>query len=224
MYSDSHIHIKEGYKSLKILDDYLKQARNMNLSSVVFLEHGNRLNSNHIGILSNIENINIYNRTLRYMKEHVNDIKIFTGIEIDYSDNFDFRKQTLELLKYGNFDIVIGSIHFIKFENKEDYYLSILDMINNYDIDIIGHIKLDDNFIDYLDILEDIIKMCHVKDIRIEINTSDRARWNDKQLVYMLGLMKKHNVKYFLGSDAHNELEVGYLIKETIDNIKRLGF
>ena len=220
MISDMHIHIRDGYQDLNILRLYANKAIERGIAKVVFLEHGNRLSNKHSSILSTRHNIDVYKNTLN--KYHDSRLTVLSGIEIDYSDDLNFRKKTLELLDYGSFDWIIGSIHSIKFDNKCDYYYAIIDLINNYKINCIGHIKLDDDYMDYQDILDKIVKKAHDKNICIEINTSDRSRWSEEQLVYMLELMQKYNTKFIIGSDAHNYNEVGYLVEKTDKKIREI--
>ena len=221
MLSDMHIHIRNGYKDSSILKKYVDKAIEMGLSKVVFLEHGNRLSKKHSSILSNYDNIDIYKNTLNNYQD--GRIKILSGIEIDYSDDLNFRKETIDLINYGDFDWVIGSIHSIKFENRCDYYYAIIDLIKNYNINCVGHIKLNDDYLEYKNILDNIVKIAHEKNVFIEINTSLRSRWNDLQLAFMLELMNKYGTKYTIGSDAHDYDEVGLYVYEMNKKIKRIG-
>ena len=86
----------------------------------------------------------------------------------------------------------------------------------------IDGIKLDEDYIDYQDNLDKIVKKVQDKNICIEINTSDRSRWSEEQLVYMLELMQKYNTKFIIGSDAHNYNEVGYLVEKTDKKIREI--
>ena len=60
----------------------------------------------------------------------------------------------------------------------------------------------------------DFLIDCEFNPFLIEINTSDRSRWDDKQLYYMLEMMKKNNVNYVYSSDAHKFEDIGYMIEE----------
>ena len=42
-------------------------------------------------------------------------IKVIKGIEIDYSHDLNFRKETFDILNYGNFEWIVGAIHSMKF-------------------------------------------------------------------------------------------------------------
>ena len=73
----------------------------------------------------------------------------------------------------------------------------------------------------YDDLFKEILDICNKKNVLIEINTSDRSRWDDDQLYYMLEIMKKYNVNYVYSSDAHKFEEIGHMIKETEKMVKR---
>ena len=145
------------------------------------------------------------------MKESINKIKmlnkdvvIYNGIEIDYSFDKKVRKETKNIINYGKFDYVIGGVHGYKYDKREVYFEYILDMIKNYSINIVAHIKLYDDWKKYINYLEKIVVECEKRNVMIEINTSARSIWTEDQLEYMLTLMKKHSVKYTIGSDAHH--------------------
>ena len=104
---------------------------------------------------------------------------------------------------------MIGSIHSIKFTDGLDYFNSIIDMINNYPISIIGHLKLRENWKDYKEVIEKIILLCKKKNIAVEINTSHRSLWDEEQFAYIFSLINQNDVKYTIGSDAHNINQIG---------------
>ena len=221
--NDMHIHLKEGINDAEIFKKYVEKCLQKGFTSVVFLDHGNRISPKHKEVLADKETIDKFNKRIINFNKKQHDLKIIRGIEIDYSPNITFREKTNEILKIGNFEWIVGAIHSLKFDSLGGYLDAVIDMINNYDINVIAHLKLDDSFKEYEDKLIEIIKLCHAKNIFIEINTSDRSRWNDSQLDYMLDLMNKYDVEYVLGSDAHQEDDIGYYfdeVKQKIDNYK----
>jgi len=214
---DMHIHLKEGINSQKIFDKYIEKCILMNLKRVVFLDHGNRISPKHSSLLSLKENIDKFNNKIDSFNqsEKSNILQVIKGIEIDYSPNLYFREETKKILGYGNFEWIVGAIHSLKFNSLDEYLMTIIDMINNYNINVIAHLKLDDSYKEYENLLIVILTLCVDKNISIEINTSDRSRWSDEQLFYMLELMNKHKVNYVFSSDAHRINEIGYMIEET---------
>ena len=210
---DLHIHIRDGIDDLSQLQKFIDVGRKNNIDTFCFLEHGNRISPKHVGYLDNYDSIDKMKKSINFIRNNNKDIIIYSGIEIDYSTELEFRNKTLNLLEYGKFDIVIGSIHNFKFDDEEKYFDYIIDMINNYPINIIGHIKLKENYKDYYNKIEEIIKMCHDKKIKIEINTSERSIWNEEQFNYMIDLLNKYNVSFTCGSDAHKNEDVGFNYK-----------
>lgn len=220
---DMHIHLKDGIIDQKIFDQYIKKCIALKLKEAVFLDHGNRISPKHISVLCSKEMIDKFNNKIVGFNnsKSFQQLQIIRGIEIDYSKDLKFRNETFEILKYGNFQWVVGAIHSMKFETLREYLEAIVDMLNNYNINVIAHIKLDNTFKNYEHLLLGIMKKCYRKKVLIEINTSDRSRWTDEQLYYMLGLMKRYNVNYVFSSDAHKVDDIGYMIKETMRKVEK---
>lgn len=211
-----HIHLKEALYNQKLFDMYVKKCIDCGIKKAVFLDHGNRISIKHKPALSTKDAINQLDKKISEFRlsNLANKIEILKGIEIDYSNNLEFRNETFDILNYGKFDWIVGAIHSIKFDNYGKYLEAIIDMINNYEINVIAHIKKTDQYNMYDNLFEKILTICNKKKILIEINTSDRSRWDDKQLYYMLEMMKKNNVNYVYSSDAHKFEDIGYMIEE----------
>ena len=218
---DLHIHIRDIINGVSSFDEYILAEIENGVNEVCFLEHGDRISEKHHGYLVDDESASVLKNVVESAKAKYPKLDIYNGIELDYSMDIDFRNRTLEYLKKNNFDIVIGSIHCYKFNDGKDYFNSIIDMINNYPIDIIGHIKLRENWREYVNIIEEIIRLCSEKNIKIEINTSDRSLWNEEQFDFMLSLMKQYNVNYTIGSDAHHLDEIGKNYKLVMNRLDR---
>ena len=219
---DMHIHLKDAIYDQLLFNKYVSKCIDMNLSKVVFLDHGNRISPKHKAVLNTKEAIDCFSSLINeYRNNNLNKLEIIKGIEIDYSNDQKFRDETFKILDYGNFEWVVGAIHSIKFENDLDYYKAIVDMLNNYKINVIAHMVLNDNYKSFEMILCDILEKCKKDNVAIEINTSDRSRWNDEKLFFMLDLLKKYNVKYVYSSDAHKIDDIGYMIEETNRKVKQ---
>ena len=220
---DMHIHLKEAIYNQELFDKYVRRCIECGLTKVVFLDHGNRISSKHTPVLFTQNSINSFNeRIYEFRKSNMAEkIKVIKGIEIDYSHDLNFRKETFDILNYGNFEWIVGAIHSMKFENYKQYLEAIIDMLNNYRINVIAHIKKSDDYYKYTNMFVEILSICHEKNILIEINTSERSRWQENQLYYMLELMEKYGVDYVYSSDAHRYEDVGYMIKETEAMVRR---
>lgn len=205
---DLHIHIRDGINNIYELQKFIDNAKKYDIDDLCFLEHSNRISDKHFGYLDDFNRIDEFNSTIEEIRKLNSGISIRSGIEIDYSTNLEFRQRTMDLINYGHFDIVIGSIHSYKFEDGINYFKYILDMLDNYPISIIGHIKLLDNYLDYKDIIGEVIKKAKSKNVSIELNTSDRSIWNDEQYEFMIDLINKYDVAITCGSDSHHENQI----------------
>lgn len=219
---DMHIHLRDGIINQEVFNEYVDKCIELHITKAVFLEHGNRISLKHNPVLFSKNIIDEFNHRFEefYCTHNSQKLKLIRGIEIDYSDDISFREKTFEILDYGKFDWIVGAIHSLKFKLLKDYLLAIIDMINNYPINVIAHLQLNSQYLENEKILIEIMKMCYKRKIFIEINTSDRSRWDDNILYFILNLMKKYNVKYVFSSDAHNVNDIGYMIDETMKKVR----
>ncbi len=220
---DMHIHLKEALYNQNLFNMYVKKCIDCGIEKAVFLDHGNRISSKHEPVLSTKNAIEQLNKKIsEFRLSNLSDkIEILKGIEIDYSNDLKFRNETFDILNYGKFDWIVGAIHSMKFDNYGKYLEAIIDMLNNYEINVIAHIKKTEHYNMYDNLFDEILTICNKKKILIEINTSDRSRWDDKQLYYMLEKMKKNNVNYVYSSDAHKFEDIGYMIKELKEKVEK---
>ena len=218
-----HIHLKEAIYNQELFDMYVRKCIDCGIKKAVFLDHGNRISDKHKPILSTKEAIDQLDKKIFEFRSSnlASKIKILKGIEIDYSNDLTFRNETFNILNYGKFDWIVGAIHSMKFVDYGKYLETIIDMLNNYDINAIAHIKKTNQYNMYDNLFGEILDICNKKKILIEINTSDRSRWDDNQLCYMLKMMKKYNVNYIYSSDAHKLEDIGYMIENTEEKVQK---
>ena len=218
-----HIHLKEAIYNQELFDMYVRKCIDCGIKKAVFLDHGNRISDKHKPILSTKEAIDQLDKKIFEFRSSnlASKIKILKGIEIDYSNDLTFRNETFNILNYGKFDWIVGAIHSMKFVDYGKYLEAIIDMLNNYDINAIAHIKKTNQYNMYDNLFGEILNICNKKKILIEINTSDRSRWDDNQLCYMLKMMKKYNVNYIYSSDAHKLEDIGYMIENTEEKVQK---
>ena len=219
---DMHMHLKKGVTDISIMQKYVEKCKEMKLSRVLFLDHGNRMSPKHTPVLNEPQVIDKFFENIKIIKENNPDIEINAGIESDFSYDEEFKEKEIEILKSYPFDYVIGSVHGMEKSDYIDYLQANIDMLETYKIDIIGHLKLRKEYDKYKDIIEKIVKIATDKNVKFDINTSDRSRWNIQQLEYMLSLFKKYGTQYTIGSDAHCVEEIGYNIKEEYVKIDKI--
>lgn len=205
---DMHIHLKKGVNDYTIMKNYINRCIELKLDKVVFLDHGNRISEKHTPVLNDEKVIQKFLNLIEIAQKEYPNIKIYSGIEVDYSKDLDFQKREIKIMKSG-FDYIIGSVHGIKNLTKEEYYKENLELIDSYPINILAHLKLYEDYLNYGEIIDKIIKKCKEKNIKIEINTSERSIWTEEQFNYMIELLKKYKVSYTVGSDSHKVEELG---------------
>ena len=219
---DMHIHLKSGVTDIDIMREYIEKCRELNIKKVLFLDHGNRMSAKHKPVLNNPEVIKKFLDNIKKVKEEYKDIDIQSGIESDFSYDDKFRERELVNITKSGVDLIIGSVHGMSKADYKDYLQANLDMVKTYPINIMGHLKLKKEYEEYKNLIEEIVKVASQKNIMVEINTSERSRWNLKQLEYMLNLFKIYETKYTIGSDAHKIEEIGYHVQEMYVKIDKI--
>lgn len=219
---DMHIHVRNGVEDYEILKQYICACMDNGINKMLLLEHGPRISEKHKSRLDSVEKIRKLKQNIEMAKKEFPNAEIYCGIELDFSYDEEFKQRNLDLLK-ENFDYVIGAIHSMKFCNGRDYLNVIIDMLNSYPIDIVGHMLLKYDWIECKDLIDTVLSIVKAKQVIIEINTSDRSRWDDEILKYMLTEMKKKDVKFTIASDAHYLNEIGHMIKETTQKVRKFS-
>lgn len=218
---DMHIHLKDGINNYDKMKEYINKCINMGINKVVFLDHGNRISPKHSAVIYDKEIINNFFSLIECAKREYPDISINSGIEVDFSFDEDFREREIEIMNSG-FDYVLGSVHGMKELSKSEYYTANKLLIDVYPINVLAHLKLDDNYLNYSKQISEIVRKCALKNIKIEINTSDRSIWSLEQLKFMMNLIRKYNCEYTIGSDAHKVDEIGYNLEKIYSNLEKL--
>ena len=219
---DMHIHLKAGVTDITIMKNYIQRCKEVNIDKVLFLDHGNRISAKHTPVLNDTTVIKKFLENINKIKSEYKNMEIYSGIECDFSYDKEFQEREIELINQSGFDLVIGSVHGMAKAEYKDYLKANLDMLNIYPIDILGHLKLRKEYEDYKELIEEIVRTASQKGIKLEINTSERSRWNLKQLQYMLDLFKVYGTEYTIGSDAHCIEEIGFHISETYVKLDKI--
>lgn len=150
-----------------------------------------------------------YFHNIHVIPERVGNLRILRGIEaniIDYDGNIDVDEETFVKLDYA-----IASLHSPCLEHgtKEQHTQTILKVMENPNVKIIGHLDDSRYPVDY----EVIVKKAKEKNILLEINNSSLKPNSFRQgarenCTTMLKLCKKYKVKVILGSDAHIHYDI----------------
>lgn len=209
---DMHIHIRDILDEKITIDELLLSLKNHGINKVCLLEHGLRVSPKHEGILVSDEAYKLFVDKINKISNQSTDIKVYSGIEMDYSDNLEFNKMVSDYINKHKFDYIVGGIHGYKFDNSRDYFTFVMSMVENARINVLAHLKMYEDWFKYKELLVKIVKLCRDNNVVIEINTSNRSIWNSEQMEYMLDIMSKYNVDYSIGSDAHDidEIAINY--------------
>lgn len=216
---DMHIHVRNAIDDYSKLKLYIEQCLELELNKVLFVDHGPRLSKHHFAKLDTPEKILKFKENIEKARKEYPNLQIFYGIELDFSYDKEFNENNNKLTDVG-FDYVISAVHHYRFNNGRDYLKAVIQMIDTCRFDIIGHMLLKYDWKDCLDLIDIVLNKVKEKGIIIEINTSDRSRWGDDALEYMLEKMNEYGITYTIASDAHSVEEVGYMIKETTEKVE----
>lgn len=220
---DMHIHVRSAVDDYSNLKLYINRCIELGLNKVLLLDHGPRLSKNHFAKLDTPEKIFKFKENIERARKEYSNIQIFYGIELDFSYDKEFNDFNNQLTDIG-FDYVISAVHHYRFNNGRDYLKAVIQMIDTCRFDIIGHMLLKYDWKDCLDLIDIVLDKVKEKGIIIEINTSDRSRWGDDALEYMLEKMNEYGITYTIASDAHSVEEVGHMIKETTEKVEHFNF
>ena len=221
--------------------EYIQKAIEQNINIYGFSDHA-PMNFDTKYRMS-FEEMDLYEKEINSLKNEFKNIKILIGYEVDFTPYIDER-----VLK-RKVDYFIGSVHFLNnwgFDNPEfiknwenrdvddiykEYFLLIEKMANSKYFDIVGHIDLVKIFNykpkkNIKDIVKNAIKAIKKSNMVVELNTAG-IRKPVKELYpsdEILEMILEEKIDITFGSDAHNINQVGFMLKETIQKAKNIGF
>ena len=189
------------------------------------------------------EDMDSYEKEIKTLKEKYKDkIEILIGYEVDFTPFVDKRVLNRKV------DYLIGSVHFLDnwgFDNPEfikewerrdvddvykEYFTKIEEMANSRLFNIVGHLDLVKVFghkpkKDIKEFAKNAIKAIKKANMAVEINTSGlrkpiKEAYPSDELLEMI---LNEGIDITFSSDAHSPEQVGYMLKDTIEKIKKLG-
>ena len=209
---DIHIHPRPDCFSINVLCHYVNLCIGLGISKVGFLEHGRRVLKNHQGVLNNKNDILNFVRSIEKIKnkKEYHALEIKCGIEIDYStDSLIVENMLRECAKVPQLDYIIGSVHGFSKKPYGEYINAVLNLIRNYNIDILGHFILSEDSVNYWTEIEQMLDMLHSRQIALELNKAER--YDCKNFKLKKSFLQKvliRDVRLVFGSDAHSYLEL----------------
>lgn len=244
MFIDYHLHTNFSADSTYDMEEEILHAIEIGLEEICFCEHVDYEVSN---LTFDYEE---YNQMFLNMKEKYKD-KIILKKGIEFGIQQHTVKKFQDAYDQNNFDFVILSCHQVNNEEfwtqefqigkTQDeihklYYNEIFHVIKKYnDYSVLGHLDLirrydkegNYDFSNIKDIVTKILKHIIAHDKGLEVNTSS-YRYGIDDLTpsrEILQLYKDLGGSIItIGSDAHKKEHLGDQIKETMKELKEMGF
>ena len=222
-------------------EEFVKEAINKKIKIFGFADHAPMEFDKEYRMKFN--EMQKYEEKINSLKGKYKDkIKILTGYEVDFTPMVD--KRVLQ----RDVDYLIGSVHFLDnwgFDNPEfikewerrdvddvykEYFSLIEKMANSKLFQIVGHIDLikvfghkPKRFIK--DLAKDAIKAIKKNNLVVEVNTAG-LRKKAKEIYpgdEILEMILDEGIDVTTSSDAHSVNQVGFMLKETTEKLKKLG-
>jgi histidinol-phosphatase (PHP family) len=263
--------LTEGAFSAFWIDLYLKEAERKGLKEVGIVDHLYRFREardyyyRHVDIsdtdLGNLQkewldqvmvaSINEFTAAVEEAKERweKRGITLRLGIEADYFVGGEEELQ--QLLSLGNWDYVIGSVHFIdgwgfdnpdtqdRFKGKnlpelyKQFYATVESAIRSRIFNFVAHLdnmkvfnyRPDENTL--LSYYENIARALLETDTATEINAGLYYRYPVKEMCpspLFLSVLAKHNVPITISSDSHFPDDIGSYVTQNVETLLRHGF
>ncbi len=246
---DSHVHSTISHDGISTFLEYICVARQKKVDEITFTEHWD----DYTGIKTNLKTLDISYYLEKYL-EIKDDSKIKTNFGIEFGLQPDIVKTIQSLVKKYPFDFIIGSSHitckkdmsfdrsfFDGLDRKQaylNYFKEVLENIKKYqEFDVYGHLDYvvryggySEKKIDYLEfkeILDEILLNLIKKDKGIEINTSG-LRYGLSSFHPNLEILKRYKELggkiLTVGSDAHKVDDLASNFNFVYEVLESLGY
>jgi len=225
-------------------EDYISPALACGLSEIGFSEH--------LTLYKDLEdwnmnpvNISSYINHIETLRDNTNNIKIRTGLEVDFFEGKEVEMQAY--LCSLPLDYIIGSVHYLGektvdagpefYEGKsidrlfESYFDSVSAAAASGIFDIIGHCDLIRIFgyrpsCDPEPLYRKLANIMKTHNVVFELNTNGRNRpvadfYPDRKF---LNIFREENVPVCVNSDAHMPARVGQYFDEAYELLRYVGF
>lgn len=195
---DAHTHtIASGHAYTTWLEN-VKEASKNGIKVLATTDHGPKMPGGpHIFHFNN----------LKALPRELFGVIILRGCEaniLDFKGNLDIPEKTQKRL-----DIIIASLHDVCIDsgNKDENTEALLNVMNNENVNIIGH-PGNPAFPIWE---EEVVKKAKEKDILIEINNGsfNSRKGSEENCLRIAELCAKYRANIILGSDAHTCFQIG---------------
>lgn len=199
---DCHSHTIVSGHAYCTIDEYAKEASKKGLELIAITDHAPAMpGSTHA----------FYFHNMGILPNKLYGVEILKGVEVNIIDkegNLDLEDEVL-----GKLDIVIASLHppCIEFGTKQENTKTILSVLKNKNVNILGH--PDDSR--YAFDIEKIVKAAKENKVLIEINNSSLKPTSFREgskgnYIKLLKECKKQKTNIIINSDAHFYDAIGY--------------
>lgn len=248
--ADYHTHTEFSFDSTEPMEDQVKKAISLGFNEMAITDHHEGVVTYTDYILRTdlkdyIENFNIIKEKYR------TQINIKLGAEIGYEPK---GRGIIDQFTQDNpFDFIICSLHALeqedlyfgdyfsgktKKESYTGYFEAIKDCLNEFqNFDVFGHLDFvcrygnypnhDLNYLEYKDIIEDILKTLITDGKGIELNTSG-LRYGVGHMHPRFDIIKRYQELggqiITIGSDAHTAKDIGADYDNARNLLKEAGF
>lgn len=246
---DCHVHTNISHDGISKYEDYIKIAKQKGVDEITFTEHWD----DYTGLETKLKTLDVSKYKEEYLK-YKNDAVLKTNFGIEIGLQPDIVNKVKDIVNKYPFDFIIGSSHitckkdmamdksfFEGLTRKEaylKYFKEVLENIKLYDeFDVYGHIdyvvryggyaesKID--YIEFKEILDEILLSLIKKDKGIEINTSGirYGLGSPHPNIDIIRRYKQLGGKIItMGSDAHKIEDLAKDFNIALDILENVGF
>ncbi len=250
---DYHLHTSFSSDSDTPMEDMIQEAVRLNLRGICFTEHHDidwPENEDSFTFLVDTDN---YQQKLYELKEkYKNHIEILFGVELGLQSHL--KSELPEYIKSYPFDFVIGSSHLVdgidpyypllfqKYPNEKAafrrYFECILENLETFtDFDVCGHLDYIVryaphkeeyyHYLDYIDLIDCILKKSLENNIGLELNTAG-WKYGMSSPNPSLEILKRYKELggeiLTIGSDAHKPEHIVWDFHRVPDFLSQAGF
>lgn len=242
--SDYHMHSKYSFDAVQTIEQAILKAISMNINEICFTEH----------VSFDPEDKSYNTFSFKDYKNEIDELsfkyrdKLNLKVGIEAGEPHLYKNEFNTYFNNNPLDFIIGSVHNLNRKGLntnlrengvsityEKYFNDVLNLANEGDFDVLGHLdlvqryafKLDGvyDFRKYKDIIYEILKTAIARGKGIEVNTSGLKQNLLFPKIEILQMYKELNGEIItVGSDAHNYDRVGENIKSTYNMLKDIGF
>lgn len=245
---DTHMHTPLCKHAEGEPAEYVTAAAARDLRELIFCDHAPAPDGYDPTNRMLLEQFPEYRNAIRDLQESYDDAAIGFGIESDYYEGCTSFQS--EWLPAQEFDLVIGSVHFIGdwgFDNPinadvwasvdvkgawQRYFGLISELAGTGMYDVVGHLDLPKKFghrmkdPDLKEAAQPALDLIAAAGMAIEINTGG-LRKPVKEMYpspLLLSLARERDIPVCFGSDAHSPKEVGHAFGEAVALAEEAGY